>query len=94
MAEVPGDRARARILIEVSTEKQWVARCMEGSGREIIVADSAFSPTYATRGGRIPVLSPEFPRECLAHTVRTLVSVGRSLRKFAPTTGSWPYCGS
>ena len=38
-ADVLGDRPRARILLEASTESEWVARCLEGLGHEVIVAD-------------------------------------------------------
>jgi hypothetical protein len=34
-----GGRPAARILIEASTEGEWVARHLEGSGHEDIVAD-------------------------------------------------------
>ena len=30
-AELLGERPRARILIEASTESEWVARCLEGA---------------------------------------------------------------
>jgi transposase len=52
-AEILGDRPRARILIEASTESEWVARCLEGVGHEVIVADPNFAPMYATRSRRI-----------------------------------------
>jgi len=48
-AEELGDRARAQILIEASTESEWVARCLERLGHEVIVADPNFAPMYATR---------------------------------------------
>ncbi len=48
-AAVLGDRPRARILIEASTDSEWVARCLEGLGHEVIVADPNFAPMYATR---------------------------------------------
>jgi transposase len=32
-AAVLGDRPRGRILLEASTESEWVARCLEGLGR-------------------------------------------------------------
>ncbi len=35
------DRPRARILLEASTESEWVARCLERLGHEVIVADPA-----------------------------------------------------
>ena len=51
--DVLGDRPRARILLEASTESEWVARCLEGLGHEVIVADPNFAPMYATRSRRI-----------------------------------------
>jgi transposase len=48
-AAVLGDRPRARILLEASTESEWVARCLEQLGHEVIVADPNFAPMYATR---------------------------------------------
>lgn len=33
-AEVLGDRPRARILIEASTESEWVARCLDRVSQE------------------------------------------------------------
>ena len=51
--EVLGRRPQARILIEASTESEWVARCLEGLGHEVIVADPNFAPMYATRSRRV-----------------------------------------
>ena len=48
-AETLGDRPRARIVLEASTESEWVARCLEELGHEVIVADPNFAPMYATR---------------------------------------------
>jgi transposase len=47
------DRPRARILIESSTESEWVARCLEGFGHEVIVAGPNFAPMYATRSKKV-----------------------------------------
>jgi len=52
-AAVLGDRPRARILIEASTDSEWVARGLEALGHEVIVADSNFAPIYATRTRKI-----------------------------------------
>ena len=52
-AEILGGRARARILIEASTGSEWVARCFEELGHEVIVADPNFAPMYATRNRRV-----------------------------------------
>jgi len=48
-AAVLGDRAAATILLEASTESEWVARCLEQLGQTVIVADPNFAPMYATR---------------------------------------------
>jgi transposase len=46
---VLGGRAPARVLLEASTESEWVARHLESLGHEVIVADPNFAPMYATR---------------------------------------------
>ena len=48
-----GGRAPARILIEATTESEWVARCLEAMGHEVIVADPNFASMYATRSRRV-----------------------------------------
>ncbi len=52
-AAVLGERARARILIEASTDSEWVARGLEALGHEVIVADPNFAPMYATRTRKV-----------------------------------------
>ena len=52
-AEVLGKRCRAKILIEASTESEWVARCLEGLGHEVVVADPNFAAMYATRSRKV-----------------------------------------
>src|SRR6516225_4236943 len=47
------DRPPARVLIEASTESEWVARCLEELGHEVIVADPNFAAMYATRSKRL-----------------------------------------
>ncbi len=44
-----GSRAPARVLLESSTESEWVARHLEGLGHAVIVADPTFAPMYASR---------------------------------------------
>ena len=46
---VLGGRPRARILLEATTESEWVARHLESLGHEVIVADPNFAPMYANR---------------------------------------------
>lgn len=48
-----GDRPRARVLIEASTESEWVARHIESLNHEVIVADPNFAPMYAHRSRRV-----------------------------------------
>ncbi len=52
-AAMLGSRPRARILIEASTESEWVARCLEAQGHEVIVADPNYAPMYAHRTRRV-----------------------------------------
>jgi transposase len=53
LAEELGARAPARILLESATESEWVARCLEELGHEVIVADPNFAPMYATRTRKV-----------------------------------------
>ena len=53
LREAFGARPRARILVEASTESEWVAQVLEGCGHEVIVADPNFSLMYATRSKRV-----------------------------------------
>ena len=43
-AAVLGKRPKARVLIEASTESEWVARCLEELGHEVIVAEPELRP--------------------------------------------------
>jgi transposase len=52
-AEVLGGRARAKILVEASTESEWVSRCLEEMGHEVVVADPNFAPMYGMRSRRV-----------------------------------------
>jgi transposase len=52
-AAVLGPRPRARLLLEASTESEWVARCLERLGHEVIVGDPNFAPMYATRARKV-----------------------------------------
>lgn len=48
-----GGRPRTRVLVEASTESQWVAEHLEGLGHEVIVADPNYAPMYGMRSRRI-----------------------------------------
>src|SRR5262245_61473166 len=42
-----------RVLVESSTESEWVAQCLETFGHDVIVADPNYVAMYATRTRRI-----------------------------------------
>jgi transposase len=46
-------RPRMRILLEASTESEWVAQHLEQMGHEVIVADPNYAPMYGHRSRRI-----------------------------------------
>ncbi len=48
-----GSRPRAKILLEAMTESEWVARCLEELGHEVVVADPNYAAMYATRSRRV-----------------------------------------
>jgi transposase len=48
-----GTRSKTRILLEAATESEWVARCLESLGHEVIVGDPNFAPMYAQRSRRV-----------------------------------------
>jgi transposase len=51
--EVMGGLPRMRVLIEASMESEWVARCLEELGHEVIVGDPNYAPMYSQRSRRI-----------------------------------------
>ncbi len=53
LTAVLGPRAPARILLQASTESEWVARHLEALGHTVIVADPNYAPMYATRSARV-----------------------------------------
>ncbi|PYM37901.1 MAG: hypothetical protein DME12_21785, partial [Candidatus Rokuibacteriota bacterium] len=53
LVEVFGRRPKAKIIVEASTESEWVARCLEDLGHEVIVADPNYAPMYAQRTRRV-----------------------------------------
>ncbi len=49
-----GDRDQAQILVEASTESEWVARHLESLGHTVTMASPDFAPMYASRSKRVP----------------------------------------
>lgn len=48
-----GERSPCRVLIESSTESEWVAQYLEGLGHEMVVADPNYAPMYGERTRRV-----------------------------------------
>ena len=48
-AEALGGRATAQVLLESSTETEWVARCLEALSHHVVVADPNFAPMWQCR---------------------------------------------
>jgi hypothetical protein len=46
-------RPRARVLIESSTESEWVAQAIEACGHEVVVAAPGYALMYGHRDPRI-----------------------------------------
>lgn len=53
LARIFSERARMRILLESSTESEWVAQHLEGLGHEVIVADPNYAAMYGARLRRV-----------------------------------------
>jgi len=46
-------RPRMRILLESSTESEWVASYLEQQGHDVVIADPNYLPMYAARSRRV-----------------------------------------
>ena len=46
-------RPCARVLLEATTESEWVAQTIEHLGHEVIVADPNYAPMYPSRRRRV-----------------------------------------
>jgi transposase len=53
LTQVFGARERMRILLESSTESEWVAQHLETLGHEVVVADPNYAPMYGSRSRKI-----------------------------------------
>ena len=53
LTRVFGGRSRARLLIESSTDSEWVAQHLESLGHEVIVADPNYAPMYGSRTRKV-----------------------------------------
>jgi transposase len=53
LTAVFGDRPLARVLVESSTESEWVAQHLEVLGQTVIVADPNYAAMYGTRSRKV-----------------------------------------
>jgi transposase len=53
LTQLFGDHPRMRVLLEASTESEWVACHLEALGHDVIVADPNYAPMYGGRSRRI-----------------------------------------
>ena len=53
LSRVFGSRAPMRILLESSTESEWVAQYLESLGHAVIVADPNYTPMYGARSRKV-----------------------------------------
>jgi hypothetical protein len=82
-AEVLGGRPRARILVEASTESEWVARCLEALGHEVVVADPNLAPMYATRTRKVKTDSAGRPSSARGLSARRVSPRAPAVRRAA-----------
>jgi transposase len=53
LTRVFGERAPMQILLESSTESEWVAQHLESLGHKVIVADPNYAPMYGSRSRKV-----------------------------------------
>jgi transposase len=53
LQKIFGPMERSRVLLEASTESEWVARLLESLGHEALVADPNYAPMYGERRRRV-----------------------------------------
>jgi transposase len=53
LTAVFGDRPLARVLVESSTESEWVAQHLEALGQTVIVANPNYAAMYGTRSRKV-----------------------------------------
>src|SRR5204863_1377626 len=70
-------RAPMRVLLEASTESEWVAQCLEGLGHEVIVADPNYAPMYGQRHRRVKTDKRDVAALCAACRTGTYRSASR-----------------
>ena len=78
-------RAAMRIVLESSTDSEWVAQRLEAWGHEVIVADPNYVAMYATRSRRIKTDRRDVA--ALAEACRR--GIYRAAHRVSPVTRQW-----
>jgi transposase len=79
-------RAPTPILVEASTESEWVAQHLESLGHEVIVADPNYAPMYGQRSRRIKTDRRDVAALTGPH-VRAVLQRARLLHSNLPVRG-------
>jgi transposase len=83
--ELLAGRTSARVLLEASTESEWVAQHLEAMGHEVVVADPNYAPMYGTLGRRVKTDRRDAAALCEA--ART--GVYRAAHRTSPKHRQW-----
>jgi len=83
--ELLGGRAPARVLLEASTESEWVAQHLEAMGHQVVVADPNYAPMYGTLGRRVK--TDRRDARALCEAART--GVYRAAHRTSPEHRQW-----
>jgi transposase len=88
-----GGRPRMRVLVESSTDSEWVAQHLESLGHEVIVADPSYAAMYGSRVRRVKTDQ----RDTVALTTSCRTGIYRAPigypRRAAPTGSSCGFGG-
>lgn len=77
---VLGSLDHSRILVEASTESEWVAQHLESMGHEVVVADPNYAPMYSSRSRKVKTDKRD------AHTLAEALRIGayRAAHRVSP----------
>lgn len=79
--ELFSGRPHGLVLLEASTESEWVARILEEHGHEVVVADPNFAPMYSTRSKKIKTDRRD------AHALANAARLGAYKKAHRPSDG-------
>lgn len=77
-----GGRSPMRIVLESSTESEWVAQHLEGLGHEVIVADPNYAAMYGSRSRKVKTDK----RDVAALAIACRQGIYRRAHRVAPAT--------